>query len=248
MFSFKYNNNYYELDFNGIKIIETHFTTNFIKQIFGDQENKCNIDGKVYSFKNIIYINELTKINDYLSLSRNGYIYKKIIDKLNDSLLINQELINKIIDEINQEFENDILLPTLDMNRLINSIFDLNDLGFISDQSFFYILNKIEFGEKKLIVFDNCKFATYNSCKMLLNNFNILIITSDVRNCINNYKELEICCFINNKVFEIINLEKLVSYLEYKMSEPITEKDLNSYINFGNSKKDTSINFYLKNL
>lgn len=251
MLTIKYNNNWYDFDFNGIKVIETKYTTNFIKKIFHENNNtdKVIIDGKNYNWKNIIYINELTKINDFLSLSKNGYLYKKIIDKIEDNSLINQDLINAIIAEINKEMEiEDLLFPTYDLNKIIASTFELGDLGFINDESFFQILNKIDYDEKKLIIFDNCNFINYGNVKKLLNNFNILIICNDIRGIIRNYNELEICCFINNSVFEVINIEKLVSYLELKLSEPISEQDLNNYLLFDDSKKSSVINFCLKNL
>lgn len=50
----------------------------------------------------MIYINEMTKINDFLSLGKNNYLYKQIIDLIADQSLVNDALIKKIITTINQ--------------------------------------------------------------------------------------------------------------------------------------------------
>lgn len=248
MLSIKYNNNLYELDFEGIKIFETNYTTNVIKNIFSIEDGLM-IDGKKYTLKNIIYINEMTKIDEFLSLGKNNYLYKKILEKLDDRKLINDIVINEIIDQLNNELEiNNLLSTQYDINRIINGVFELNDLGFISDENFLNILNKIDYEEKKLIIFDNCKYINYERIKKLLNNFNVMIFCSDIRNVISNYKEFEICCYLNENLFEIISIERLISFLEFKISEPISEKDLNLFLNFDSSKKSNSINFYLKNL
>ena len=111
------------------------------------------------------------------------------------------------------------------------------------------ILNKLEHSEKKLIIFDNCKYVDYNLCKKLLNNYHILIVCSDIRGIVNNYMELEICCFVgSNTILEIICLERLISYLEFNLSDQIQESDLNKYLSFDKSKKSSLINFYLKNI
>ena len=82
-----------------------------------------------------------------------------------------------------------------------------------------------------------------------MNNFNILIVCSDIREIINNFSLLEICCFIyNNSIFDVINVEKLISFLEIKTSLSINEQDLNKYLEFSNDQKSSIINFYLKNI
>ena len=136
-----------------------------------------------------------------------------------------------------------------DLPKLIAATFELNDLGYIDDDKLIDILNKIEYDEKKLIIFDNVSYINYEKCKKLMNNFNILIVCSDVREIINNFSLLEICCFIyNNSIFDVINVEKLISFLEIKTSLSINEQDLNKYLEFSNDQKSSIINFYLKNI
>ena len=95
MLKINYWKNWYEIEFNGIKVIETRYTTKFIKSILASPEETpyLIIDNKNIRWKNVIYINELTKYEDFLSLNKNGFIYKKIIEKIADNVLINQNLI-----------------------------------------------------------------------------------------------------------------------------------------------------------
>ena len=53
MLSFKYENNWYEIEYFGIKIIETKFTTNFIKSIISedDEQAKLIIENKSFKWK-----------------------------------------------------------------------------------------------------------------------------------------------------------------------------------------------------
>lgn len=251
MLKINYNKNWYDIEFNGIKIIETRFTTNFIKSLITDneQEVKMLIDNKNIRWKNVIYINEMTKYSDFLSLNKSNYLYKKIIDKIADNSLINDKLIELIIGNINKELQiNDLLIKQYDLNKIIIACFELNDLGYIKDDDLFTLLNKIEYDEKKLIIFDNVSYATYEKCKKLLNNFNILIVCNDIRGIINNFNLLEICCIINKNVFDIINVEKLMSYIESKSSLLINETDINNYLEKKDDQKSAIINFYLKSL
>ena len=249
MLCFKYEDSWCELDYEGIKIIETPYTTNWIKKVFLDENSKVTIDGRHINFKNnVLYINEFSKISDFLQLNKNNFIYKLILDKIGENSLVNQDLVNEIINEINTELNNNNLLDIqYDLSKIISGIFDINNDDYIDDK-FIDILNLLGFDEKKLIIFDNCKFINYKKCQQLLNNYNILIVCNDIRWVINYYKELEICCFMNKKVFEIIHLEKLISYLEMKLSEPISEETLNDYLSFGDTKLNSLINFHLKSL
>lgn len=253
MLQINHNKNWYEIEFNGIKIIETRHSSKFIKSILisSQEENpSLIIDNKNIRWKNIIYINEFTKYESFLNMTKSGILYKKILDEIADNVLVNEELIKNIIDKINQELNiDDLLLFQYDLTKIIASCFELNDLGYINDEKFFDILNKIEFDEKKLIIFDNVSYATYEKCKKLLNNFNILIICSDIRGIINNHTLMELCCFVSdNSIFDVVSLEKLMSFIEIKSSLPINEEDINNYLSFKNDQKSSLINFYLKTI
>lgn len=253
MLQINHNKNWYEVEFNGIKVIETRHSTKFIKSILlGSQEETPSliIDNKNIRWKNVIYINELTKYETFLNMTKSGILYKKILDQIADNILINEELVNEIINNINKELGiEDLLIYQYDLTKIISSCFELNDLGYINDEKLFEILNKIEFDEKKLIIFDNVSYATYEKCKQLLNNFNILIVCSDIRDVIKNHTLMELCCFISEKgIFDVISLEKLISFIEIKSSLSISEEDINNYLCFKDDQKSSIINFYLKNI
>ncbi|MBD5423080.1 MAG: hypothetical protein HDR43_01120 [Mycoplasma sp.] len=252
MLKVNYNKNWYEIEFNGIKVIETKYTSKFIKQILNSPEEipYLIIDNKNIRWKNVIYINEFTKYDNFINLSKTNFLYKKIIEKIADQSLVNEELIKNIINEINEELNiDDVLMIQYDLPKIIASCFELIDLGYIEDGALFDILNKIEYDEKKLIIFDNLSYITYEKCKKLLNNFNILIICSDIRGIINNCSLMELVCFINeSSIFDVINIEKLISFLEIKTSLSITEKDINNFLDNKNDQKSSVINFYLKSI
>ena len=248
MLVFKYNNNLYNVDFNGIKIFEVNYTTNFIKQIISN--NEISIDGRMFSSKNIIYINEMSKLSEFINMYKTNILYKKIIEYIGDESLVKKDVIDNVIKKINEDFGiNDLLIEQYDLNKIIIATFEVNNEEYINDWLMIEILNKLEHSEKKLIIFDNCKYVDYNLCKKLLNNYHILIVCSDIRGIVNNYMELEICCFVgSNTILEIICLERLISYLEFNLSDQIQESDLNKYLSFDKSKKSSLINFYLKNI
>lgn len=251
MLQIKYKNNWYDFEFHGIKIFEVNYTTNFIKSIIvdNDEESKLIIDGKNIKWKNVIYINEMSKIDNFLSLNKSNFLYKEIIETIGDNLLINEQLINKIANQINLNLGiNNLLSTQYDVSKLISACFEMINLGFIDETTIFNLLNKLNFDERKLIIFDNVSFATYKNCKKLLNNFNILIICSDLRGIVENIKELELCCLENHYLFEIINIEKVISFLELKTSLIINEYDLNNYLNKKNDQKSSLIHFYLKSI
>ncbi|WP_033160003.1 hypothetical protein [Mycoplasmoides alvi] len=252
MLQIYYQNNWHNLDFNGIKILETTFPTHFIKSILTDDNENHHlvVDSKVIKWKNVIYVNELSKYSDFLSLSKSNVLYKKIVEIIGDKTLIDNNLVNFVINKINKDFQiNDLLIPQYDVYKLINSSMEINDISNIDSKTFFDFFLKLEFDEKKLIIFDNVKNATYKNCQKLLNNFNVLIITTDIREVINHFNELEICAYVKeNDFFEIIDIDKLISYLEMKTSLPIDQKDLNNFLSKHNDEKSHKINFFLKNI
>lgn len=252
MMQFNYNKNWYDVEFDGIKVIETKYSTHFIKSIIvdGDENPKLILDNKNIRWKNIIYINEMTKYENFLSLNKSNFLYKKILEKIGDKTLINETFVKNIVDEINNDLSiENLLLVQYDLNKIINACFELNDLGYINDRDLFDLLNKIDFDEKKLLIFDNVSYVTYNKCKSLLNNFNVLIVCNDIRGVVDNISLLELCCFVNeNSTFDVINVEKLISYIETKSSQVISNEDINNYLQSKNDQKSSIINFYLKNI
>ena len=98
MIQLNYQNNWYEIEFEGIKIIETPFSTKLIKSILGDEnESKLIIDHKNIKWKNVIYINEMSKYSDLISLNKSNFLYKQILEIIADQSLVNDQLITNII-------------------------------------------------------------------------------------------------------------------------------------------------------
>lgn len=250
MIQLNYQNNWYEIEFEGIKIIETPFSTKLIKSILGDEnESKLIIDHKNIKWKNVIYINEMSKYSDLISLNKSNFLYKQILEIIADQSLVNDQLITNIINQINKQFKfGSILNQQYDLNKIINACLEMNDLGYLNDDQFFDLLNQIEYDEKKLIIFDNVSYINYQKCQKLLNNFNVLIICSDLRKIINHYQQLELCCFLNDNFFDVVDVYKLIAFLELKLATPIKKEELNNYLMKKNDFKSQQINFYLKTI
>ena len=251
MLQINYQNNWYDIEFNGLKIIETSFTTNFVKSILvnSDQEAKIILDNKKIRWKNAIYINEMSKITDLLSLNKSNYLYKQILELIADHSLVNDQLIKTIIETLNQKIKLDNLISQqYDLNKIILACFELNDLGYLDDDTYFDLLNQIDFDEKKLLIFDNLHYINYQKCQKLLNNFNVLIVTTDARKLINHYQELELCCFFHKNFFDVVDVDKLLAYLELKMATQVKEQEINNYLAKKTDFKSSQIDFYLKNL
>lgn len=73
MLQINHNKNWYEIEFNGIKIIETRHSSKFIKSILisSQEENpSLIIDNKNIRWKNIIYINEFTKYDTFFKYDK----------------------------------------------------------------------------------------------------------------------------------------------------------------------------------
>lgn len=132
MLVFKYNNNLYNVDFNGIKIFEVNYTTNFIKQIISN--NEISIDGRMFSSKNIIYINEMSKLSEFINMYKTNILYKKIIEYIGDESLVKKDVIDNVIKKINEDFGiNDLLIEQYDLNKIITATFEVNNEEYIND-------------------------------------------------------------------------------------------------------------------
>ena len=132
MLVFKYNNNLYNVDFNGIKIFEVNYTTNFIKQIISN--NEISIDGRMFSSKNIIYINEMSKLSEFINMYKTNILYKKIIEYIGDESLVKKDVIDNVIKKINEDFGiNDLLIEQYDLNKIIIATFEVNNEEYIND-------------------------------------------------------------------------------------------------------------------
>lgn len=214
MFSIVKNSLEIEFEFNGIKIIDINNTTKFYKDIILD--SSIYIDNKSIKKENIIYINELTKFSDYISLTKKSFVVKKIIDCIETYPIINTENIYQIKNKINNEIGYELLdITDGDITKIITLIIEIINDSYVDWEKFKIILLYV-FEESKLIILDNISYIEIKNILTFINEHKFLILTNDYRNFISNKNELELVVFFddNYKYKEILDYEILISFME----------------------------------
>lgn len=147
------NNINIDLDYNGIKILQSNNPNLFYKDIILDSSIYIN-DYKIKN-ENIIYINNFSQLKDFMNLNKKSNIYSRIIELLFEYKIINYENINQIINIINGEYQYELLeINEGDNSKLISMFFELLNDKYLDQNLLEIILNNV-FDDKKLIILDN---------------------------------------------------------------------------------------------
>ena len=83
------NNINIDLDYNGIKILQSNNPNLFYKDIILD--SSIYIDDYKIKNENIIYINNFSQLKDFMNLNKKSNIYSRIIELLFEYKIINYE-------------------------------------------------------------------------------------------------------------------------------------------------------------
>ena len=242
------NKEQFEFEYEGIKVFYTLNTTNLVKELLNDIEEN-HIKTSFNSYSRVIYINPLTKLETLLSFNKTNNLYKKIIDYSLDNNLINNEKVREIINLINEQIGVNFISENNDLSKLIASLFALNDNEYIDEKSFYKFLEFNKLDTKKLIVLHDLEFIKISKLKEFLNFYDFIIITNSF-SCIENISNLETLIIWNNNsnYLEVMDIDKLLSYLEEKINIPITKEIFNNFIkNEQNMKLNAEINYFLLN-
>lgn len=236
--------------YQGIKILNFKYPSLLSKSIL-NFDTEISIENRIIKKTEIVYINEFSKLSDFLSLNKNSILVKKIIDLLAQKELINNEIITKILDQINEW----IGINYLDLNdgdelKIINLIFEVAKDIYLNQDIFLFLLKNNVWTQKMFFVLDNVSWLKINELYQYLNEHNFLIICNDFRNYITNYKEIELVCIINDKYenVDLVDSTKLINYLELKLNSPIDYKNLNSIMTDTSSKLSSDLFFYILNI
>ena len=238
----------FEFEYEGIKVFYTLNTTNLVKELLNDIEEN-HIKTSFNSYSKVIYINPLNKLETLLCFNKTNNLYKKIIDYSLSSNLINSEKVREIINLINEQIGVDFILENNDLSKLIVSLFALNTNEYINENSFYKFLEFNKSDTKKLIILQDLDFIKISRLKEFLNFYDFIIITNSF-SCIEDVSNLETLVIWNNKsnYLEVIDADKLLSYLELKINIPITKEIFNNFIkNEGNMKLNAEISYFLLN-
>lgn len=240
MLSINKNNIECELEFDGIKIFQTQNPTKLYKDLILD--SVINIDNKSIKLDNVIYINELTKLTDFVNLNKKSFLIKEIINLLEQYPIINISNINNIKDYINNKYQEELIDTNEgDNNKLINLFIEFINQEYLNKSLFKLILDYC-FEDSKLIILDNVSWIELNDLYSWLNEHKFIIITYDFREYIKNASELELLVTFkqNYDYVEMLDSNKLIVYLEKHMNIEVNKEKINTWLNNKNSLESLS--------
>ncbi len=240
MLSINKNNIECELEFDGIKIFQTQNPTKLYKDLILD--SVINIDNKNIKLDNVIYINELTKLTDFVNLNKKSFLIKEIINLLEQYPIINISNINNIKDYINNKYQEELIDTNEgDNNKLINLFIEFINQEYLNKSLFKLILDYC-FEDSKLIILDNVSWIELNDLYGWLNEHKFIIITYDFREYIKNASELELLVIFkqNYDYVEMLDSNKLIVYLEKHMNIEVNKEKINTWLNNKNNLESLS--------
>lgn len=233
------NNINLDLDYNGIKILQTNNPNLFYKDVIID--SSIYIDDYKVKNENIIYINNFSQLKDFMNLNKKSNIYSRIIELLFEYKIINYDNINQIINIINNEYQYELLeLNEGDNAKLISMFFELLNDKYLDKILLEIILNNV-FDDRKLIILDNIEWINLEFLAKFLNQHYFLVITNNFEKYIQNYKEFEVTAFINDNYdhFDVLDINHLCFYLQSELNinidhnnivELLRKNDINSQL------------------
>lgn len=245
MLAIKFDDKEIEFVFNGIKVLNNSFTSLLAKNLLKNETN-FYIEERHIKKSNIIYINEFTKLSDFLTLNRSSILIKKILNVLEDKKLVNNELLVNVVNEINKWIGIEYLsLNDGDEIKIINFLLEITKDIDLNQELFTFLIENDFWNEKMLFIFDNVSWLKTNKLLNYLNIHNFLIISNDFRNYIHSINELELVCIINNKYeyFDILDTEKLLDFLELKLNTKINKQNINDMLENKNDKLSNDLFF-----
>lgn len=220
------NNINIDLDYNGIKILQSNNPNLFYKDVILD--SSIYIDDYKIKNENIIYINNFSQLKDFMNLTKKSNIYSRIIELLFEYKIINYENINQIINIINNEYQYELLeINEGDSSKLISMFFELLNDKYLDQNLLEIILNNV-FDDKKLIIFDNIEWINLEFFSKFLNQHYFLVLTNNFEKYIQNYKELEILTIIKNNYdyFDVLDINHLCVYLQSELNINIDHNNI----------------------
>lgn len=246
MLELKLKDNSITCCFDNIKIIQYSYPTLLCKLI--QQEELIWIDEKPIKLNNIVYINEFSKLSDFLNLNKSSFLLKKIIDLINNQPLINYNLLQKVIDDIN----NWLNVTYLDLNegdetKIINFLLEISKDITLNQELLLFLLKNDCFSSKMCFIFDNVSWLNKQELYPYLNQHYFLIVTSDFRNYFHTAKDFELVCILHEdlKYFDVVDSTKLLNYLELKLNIPVSIQTINESLRDKTSWFSMQVFYYL---
>ncbi len=230
MLKIENNNNYWEFEFYGLKIIDCQNTAKFFKEF---KKSKITINNRTIKNDDIIYINELTKISDLLSFNKKSFLIENIVDIEQKNNLINKDNLTKIIRMINDKYNYEILEECDgDLLKIIGSLIQLTSEEYLNKEILKILLSN-NYNSSKLFIIDNISWINIEDISIHLNEHHFIFLTNDFRNYIKKINDLEEVLIVkdNLEISELYDSQKICAYLEKNINEPINNKQFNIFIN-----------------
>lgn len=250
MFNIHFKNINIDFSFNGLKILNFTYPNLLAKEILTNNSTFSESERNIKK-TNIVYINEFSKLIDFLSLNKSSFLLKKVVDLIQDNNLINNQLLIDLIHKLNDWIGLDYVeINEGDQIKIINLLLEVSKEIYLDEKSFKFLLENDFWTEKTLFIFDNVSWINLDYLLQHLNLHYFLILAVDFRNYINYFNELELVCLVNEKYesIDLLDHEKLIDYLELKMNMPITNDVMNDFLNKKQSKVSWDIFFHILNI
>lgn len=241
-------NKEYEFNYDGYKVFQTLNPTLLYKQLFID--SIVFINEKVVNKDDIIYLDELSKTDQFINLTKKSELLYEIIDLISSYPIINNENLHKIIETINNNLQLEVVeMNEGDITKIITTFLEIIDLNYLDQNKFEIILNKY-LKSKKLFILNNISWVNSQRLYQYLNDHYFIVLTNNFCQYISNKNELEtLVIFKDNLVFtEILDYERLIAYLEQKINTSIDDKIIQDFLNQTTNFTNLQIMFYLQKI
>lgn len=233
------------------KIIEEENNDYLIRNLI-DYENNTNtksikINERIFSINDCIIISNLSYVSNILNSISKSWIQEKINNNENWNIneILNQEKLDTIINQINLKIGFEYLSKDIDNNKLIKSIFSIDEKLLINKNNLLNILEILStLNFKSLIIIKNLPYINIETL-IKYNNLNFLILTSDCTRYIKTYNQLELVAIYKQEImFDIESCVPIINFFENIKNREIPENELL----FSNEKEEKEFKFIFYDL
>ncbi|WP_427902854.1 hypothetical protein [Metamycoplasma alkalescens] len=233
MINFFKNINYNLEKESNFKIIETNNIDILLKDLikFEIQYTEKSIlleNAQEISIDDCLIINHFTKISDIIISASKNWLADNVTnnENWNTNLIINNEILKKILEEINLKLGFDFISLEIDNTKFAKSIFKINEAIFIEKNNYLKIFNFLSLiNYKKLIIVKDIEYIEIEEI-IKFSNLNFLILTNDFTKYIKKYNQLNFVAFYRNKIFVDIQTNvPIINYFENLKNREISEEE-----------------------
>lgn len=244
-----------DLDFLGIKVFNHPKPLAFAKTLWKNLSGDKHIDdssSRAFSDSQLVFINDLTKISDFLKLTgKNNHLVKMLLDKIVAEKIVDEQKILALTDAINNDLGFQAIEEAIDWSKMISNLFAIPEETYLDRNTFLKMLEHSIWQEKCTFIFCDLDWLSVSDLKPYLNLHNFIFINHDFRNNVRLVSELEAVVFLdetNRVMLELIDLEVFVNFLSVKTSEYCSLDDLTSYLKKEVNLKNRKIFYAIETL